>query len=175
MFDQAYIDYLIHFHADRDYFECHEVLEEHWKEDPPGKRKAYWVGMIQIAVSLYHQRRNNFTGAERMMESALHILQAKREEIRLLGLDDHELIQILSKRLKSIQKNEPYESIHLPINNRELMNVCVEKAKDKNLTWGAVSDLTDSFLVHKHKLRDRKDVIAERKKMSILKNKSRGK
>ncbi|PAD68333.1 hypothetical protein CHH83_14265, partial [Bacillus sp. 7586-K] len=34
MYDQEYIDFLVHFHCDRDYFECHEILEEHWKKDP---------------------------------------------------------------------------------------------------------------------------------------------
>ena len=27
-FPLKYIDFLVHFHGDRDYFECHEILEE---------------------------------------------------------------------------------------------------------------------------------------------------
>ncbi len=62
MYPKAYIDYLVEFHATRDYFECHEILEEYWKEDPPKKRKRYWVGFIQLAVALYHHRRQNTAG-----------------------------------------------------------------------------------------------------------------
>ncbi|MCD2486520.1 DUF309 domain-containing protein, partial [Staphylococcus aureus] len=51
MYPKAYIDYLVEFHATRDYFECHEILEEYWKEDPPKKRKRYWVGFIELAVA----------------------------------------------------------------------------------------------------------------------------
>lgn len=32
LYPTAYIKYLFHFHTDRDYFECHELLEEHWKQ-----------------------------------------------------------------------------------------------------------------------------------------------
>lgn len=52
LYPKAYIDYLVYFHGLRDYFECHEVLEEHWKKDDKAERKKYWVGLIQIAVAL---------------------------------------------------------------------------------------------------------------------------
>lgn len=32
MYPAEYLEYLVYFHADRDYFECHEILEEYWKE-----------------------------------------------------------------------------------------------------------------------------------------------
>lgn len=32
MYPEAYIEYLAEFHGSRDYFECHELLEEHWKK-----------------------------------------------------------------------------------------------------------------------------------------------
>ena len=33
-YPEAYTDYLCYFHGARDYFECHEVMEEYWKEHP---------------------------------------------------------------------------------------------------------------------------------------------
>ncbi len=56
MYAKAYIEYLAHFHGTRDYFECHEVLEEHWKAVDPKNRSSVWVLLIQIAVSMYHAR-----------------------------------------------------------------------------------------------------------------------
>lgn len=53
MYPKAYIEYLVHFHSDRDYFECHEILEEHWKQD--GRNKG-WLVLIQTAVAFYHYR-----------------------------------------------------------------------------------------------------------------------
>ena len=35
VYPEAYIEYLMYFHGNRDYFECHEVLEEYWKEVSP--------------------------------------------------------------------------------------------------------------------------------------------
>ncbi|WP_260405419.1 DUF309 domain-containing protein, partial [Paenibacillus sp. 598K] len=64
IYPDDYIQYLIEFHVTRDYFECHELLEEYWKEQP-GDDPFYdtWVGLIQIAVSQYHHRRSNHRGA----------------------------------------------------------------------------------------------------------------
>ncbi len=50
VYPEAYVAFLHEFHTTRDYFECHEILEEYWKEDPPEQRKEYWVGLIQLAV-----------------------------------------------------------------------------------------------------------------------------
>ena len=36
MYPTEYIQFLIHFHGDYDYFECHEILEEYWKTKPRG-------------------------------------------------------------------------------------------------------------------------------------------
>ena len=60
-FPQKYIEYLVHFHGDRDYFECHEILEEYWKKIDNGNKESIWVGLIQLAVANYHHRRKNLT------------------------------------------------------------------------------------------------------------------
>ena len=44
MYPTEYIQFLIHFHGDYDYFECHEILEEYWKTKPRGNRDHYLVG-----------------------------------------------------------------------------------------------------------------------------------
>lgn len=74
MYPKPYIDYLVYFHTNRDYFECHEVLEEHWKVADPRHRNVLWVGLIQVAVSLYHHRRSNYVGAERTMKKQFQFL-----------------------------------------------------------------------------------------------------
>ncbi|MDQ0244301.1 putative metal-dependent hydrolase [Bacillus fengqiuensis] len=160
----AYIDYLVHFHADRDYFECHEILEEHWKSELPEKRQAIWVGLIQIAVSLYHQRRENYNGAYRMMKSALRILHNEEEEIKKLGLDYDALVLSLHRRTGEIKHQTKYNSLFLPISDPSLTTLCKQRSEEKGLAWWSSSDAANTELVHRHKLRDRTSVIAERQK-----------
>lgn len=164
MYPTAYLEYLVNFHANRDYFECHEILEEYWKEQPPAKREKVWVGLIQIAVSLYHQRRSNFTGAVKTMRGAIRILSREKERLAGLGLDADVLIQLLEHRLKQQEANADYTSIDLPIADDTLLKQCINLSEQKGLTWGRPSDMTDHYLLNKHKLRDRSDVIAERQR-----------
>ncbi len=162
MFDRAYINYLIHFHCDRDYFECHEVLEEHWKKDALQDRKKYWVGLIQISVALYHQRRGNFSGALKMISNAIRIIENEQNHIEKLGLHSDQLIKLLTTRKKEIQQQLPYKSFNLPIKNQELMKECLLICKEKGMEWGVESNLTNNDLIDKHIRRNRTDVIKER-------------
>ncbi|MEH7380851.1 DUF309 domain-containing protein [Bacillus sp. JJ1533] len=175
MYPQALIKYLIYFHCDRDYFECHEVLEDHWKEDPVHERKLYWVGLIQIAVSLYHYRRKNTAGASKMMKSALTICKKQRFELSQLGFHVDELIELLQKKLHDIDNGTPYESINLPLTDKTLLSTCISKATQSGKSWGKTSDLSNEKLIHKHTIRDRSETIAERQKQLLLKQKLRNK
>jgi uncharacterized protein len=170
MYPDAYIRYLIHFHTDRDYFECHEILEEHWKKD--GYKKV-WVVLIQIAVALYHHRRGNGQGALRMMRKALSLLQKEQKAVRELGLDEQRLAKQLERYIERIAQNEAYKSIELPVCDETLQKMCQAICDERGLSWGKASDMSDVFLIHKHKLRDRSDVIAareEKKKSKELPN-----
>ncbi|MBM7661165.1 putative metal-dependent hydrolase [Bacillus mesophilus] len=169
MYPKPYIDYLVHFHGDRDYFECHEVLEEYWKEDDKYNRKNYWVAFIQIAVSLYHQRRSNFNGSFKMMKNALAILNNEESAVKKLGLDYNQLLLTVEKRLKDIENKQPYTSIFLPITDTDLISECEKESQLRGIQWGSVSDLADHFLLNKHSLRNRDEVIEERLKQKELK------
>jgi predicted metal-dependent hydrolase len=173
MYDRAFIDYLLHFHCERDYFECHEVLEEHWKTDPPKMRKKYWVGLIQVAVGLYHQRRGNFTGALRMISNSIQLLENDRQAIEKLGLHSEELIKELKKRKNEILDKRSYYSFNIPINDQELLHICQMQCKDSHKLWGKDSDLSDEYLIHKHIKRNRSTVIEERYQQLELRRRSR--
>ncbi|NLP49689.1 DUF309 domain-containing protein [Bacillus sp. RO1] len=171
MYPKAYLDFLYHFHCDRDYFECHEVLEEYWKEKDASEREVHWVGLIQIAVGLYHQRRGNFRGALRMLQNASRIIGKESSAIDALGLDSGRLVQLLEERLEYVTKQEPYKSMDLPIADPDLQLSCDAMAKSGGKVWGAASDLHDGSLVNRHTLRDRSDVIAERQRQLELRKK----
>lgn len=164
LYPKDYIKYLIHFHGDRDYFECHEILEEYWKQTDPGNKESIWVGLILMAVSAYHHRRGNFSGAKRTMEKSKRIFELNAESFTAVGLDYQQLFSLVSDRVEEIQAKVPYRSFSLPINDPVLLKQCSDKCKEQGLIWESESDLSNNEIVHRHKLRDRSNVIDERNK-----------
>lgn len=162
MFPKEYIQFLAHFHGDRDYFECHEILEEYWKKNDVKNKNSIWVGLILLAVSAYHHRRNNFNGAKRTLEKAITIFKTQPESVIKLGLDPHLLQDILTSRLSNITNQQRYISFNLPIWDQALLDLCRRYCKQNGFVWGMNSDLTNEHLVHRHILRDRTSVIEER-------------
>ena len=154
MFEQALIEYLIEFHAKRDYFECHEVLEERWKEDLKENRQLYWVALIQVAVGAYHYRRENWSGAKKMFERVILKIKATEEQLEQLGIQVTMLIPLIQDQIDRIEKKVPYESINLPL-SEPLMNNCLMYCKSRNIVFLQKSDLTDYYLLNKHRLRTR--------------------
>lgn len=162
MYPAQYIEFLVHFNGDRDYFECHEILEEYWKESNDRGKDSIWVGFILLAVSRYHHRRRNFNGAKRTLEKAIKIFSLYNREPILLGLDTDLFFPLLSKLLVQADKEESYQSITLPISDPALLEACIKECQNKGFTWGQDSNLDDESIIHRHKLRDRADVIEER-------------
>lgn len=146
MYPKAYIDYLVEFHATRDYFECHEILEEYWKEDPPKKRKRYWVGFIQLAVALYHHRRQNTAGAKRLMANSIRILQAEYRAVEDLGLDHGRLLELMQSVYEQIETGSAYKSIMLPIKDEKLEEACRIECKKKSIHGGSPVHSATYFL-----------------------------
>ncbi|TLS35643.1 DUF309 domain-containing protein [Pseudalkalibacillus caeni] len=173
MYPKAYIDYLVYFHGQRDYFECHEVLEEHWKREEPENRNKHWVGLIQLAVALYHQRRQNWRGAERMMRSALHLLRNEKDGIVKLSLDFNNLVFLLENRLNEIKEKTPYTSLTLPVTDPGLIDKCKEVCEEKGCQWNVDSNMKDEYLLHKHRMRDRSDILNERFRQKELRQQKR--
>ncbi|WP_232698437.1 DUF309 domain-containing protein [Brevibacillus daliensis] len=164
MYPKAYLTYLVHFHTDRDYFECHEILEEYWKSLPKENRSPTWVCLIQIAVGLYHHRCGNMAGANKMIHSALLIAEDRREELEHLGLDVQKLTGQLQMRIDEVQHDAPYHSMDLPIHDPKLYKMCHDQAIATGILFGTPSDMSNDSILYKHKLRDRSEVIAERLK-----------
>ncbi|MCL1990115.1 MAG: DUF309 domain-containing protein [Defluviitaleaceae bacterium] len=154
MFEPALIDYLVEFHAKRDYFECHEVLEERWKEDVKADRQLYWVALIQVAVGNYHYRRNNLSGAKKMLERAIEKIKATTPQLEQLGLQVTKLLERVEQQVVWIEKEMPYESIDLPL-HASLMAACLDECQSKGIVFLQKSDLTDHYLLNKHRLRPR--------------------
>lgn len=162
MYPKEYIEFLVHFHGARDYFECHEVLEEYWKKVDMYNKKSIWVGLILLAVANYHHRRENYNGAKRTLTKSIMILKEKDEQLSLLGIDAHKLLTLLHNHLQQIATAKHYTSYNLPIFDQELLFNCKQISAQKNLPWCKSSDLENEELIHRHCRRDRSEVIQER-------------
>lgn len=170
-YPDPYIQFLVHFHGDRDYFECHEILEDYWKATDARNKKSIWVALILLAVSNYHYRRNNFSGAKRTLKKALQIFESNSSLCSELGINPEVLMETLTKRENNINNSIPYSSFNLPVTDPELISLCQKECKGIGYQWGAKSDLNDHELVHRHSLRDRSDVISEREMALEYRNK----
>ncbi|MDF2923325.1 MAG: hypothetical protein K0R57_2239 [Paenibacillaceae bacterium] len=168
------MEFLAHFHGTRDYFECHELLEEYWKQETDPALRGIWHGLIQVAVALYHERRGNRRGAAKLMEPA--VARLDEADVSLAGLDAAALSACLQERLKQylglppgmsaatpvITASPGFSDLSLPVADRELL----ERSKALCVSWGCdwerVSPMEERELIHRHTLRDRSEVIEER-------------
>ncbi|MBZ5595825.1 MAG: DUF309 domain-containing protein [Acidobacteriia bacterium] len=68
----------------REFFDCHEVLEDLWRPER-GARRLFLQGVIHLAVGLYHHQQGNRIGAERQLKKGLKKLAGYLPECE--GLD----------------------------------------------------------------------------------------
>lgn len=105
-YPELYIAHLYCFNIGRDYYECHEVLEELWLET--GRHPLY-QGLLQVAVGLHHFRNGNVNGARKLFRKALAKLHAFPDECQ--GIDLGKLKQDVSVYLAKL---EEYEAAPFP-------------------------------------------------------------
>ncbi|WP_157796233.1 DUF309 domain-containing protein [Bacillus xiapuensis] len=154
-----YLTFLYHFHEDQDYFECHEVLEEYWKESTGQARPSVWIGLIQTAVSLYHHRRGNFAGARKLMNKALLALAQCKKELKDLGIDADRFTEKLSLRYRELQNGASFTPLTIPFSRQDVIK---QYQQFKKSCMPSSPEKPQHFLYHKHRLRNRSDVIAAR-------------
>ncbi|WP_240675764.1 DUF309 domain-containing protein [Ammoniphilus sp. CFH 90114] len=127
MHDRLYIEYLYYFNEERDYYECHEVMEELWLLE--GKNKLL-QGLLQVAVGLHHFRNDNITGAIKLFEQAM----AKHQEpwSGELGINKerlfHEVQMYLYKLYDYNNKPFPFYDLTIEITDpslAEAVSTCV--------------------------------------------------
>lgn len=70
--DERYIRFFELF-DERDFYECHEVLEDLWMETRDEER-PYYQGLIQTATAFYHLSNGNLQGSRKLFESGLNYL-----------------------------------------------------------------------------------------------------
>lgn len=113
-YDRLYVAYLYYFNVQRDYFECHEVMEELWLEEG---RSPLYQGLLQVAVGLYHHANGNVSGSIKLFSAGLDKLAPY--PAHTLGINLEKLIQdsqVYLDKLLRIQEEsfQPYDlDIHI--------------------------------------------------------------
>jgi uncharacterized protein len=111
-YDRLYVEFLYYFNEARDYFECHEVMEELWLEE--GRNRLY-QGLLQVAVGLYHHFNGNTSGSIKLFTAALDKLEHYPADA--LGIDLAKLTQDSRLYLEQLiqYKLRPFEPYDLNI------------------------------------------------------------
>ena len=162
LFHPLFIDYCAYFNGNNDYFECHEVLEEYWKEIAPKEKFHPLVGYVQLATGMYHWRRSNVTGAARIIEKAILNFELNRDSEFFEFIDLKQLLLIMKNQHRKIQENEPFKHFKLPITDLQLQELVQQRIKTIPL-------MDSHFIFNKHMLRDRTEILEARE----LKKRSR--
>ncbi|BAK17203.1 uncharacterized conserved protein [Solibacillus silvestris StLB046] len=155
LFHPLFIDYCAYFNGNNDYFECHEVLEEYWKEIAPKEKLHPLVGYVQLATGMYHWRRSNVTGAARIIEKAILNFELNRNSEFFEFIDLKQLLLIMKNQHRKIQENEPFIHFKLPITDRQLQELVQQRIKTIPL-------MDSHFIFNKHMLRDRTEILEAR-------------
>lgn len=111
-FHPLYVKFIYYFNIKKDYYECHEVLEELWIEEG---RPPLYQGLLQGAVALYHFSNGNVSGAIKLFRGALQKLSAY-EKIEL-GIDLEQFrneCENVLERLKHFEER-PFEFVPFQI------------------------------------------------------------
>jgi predicted metal-dependent hydrolase len=88
-----------------EYYECHETLEEIWRETR-GKTRDLYKGILQIGVAIYHAKRSNLKGAVRLVSTGIELLSPFAPEC--MGIDVADLLQCAGRfkqELKELASN----------------------------------------------------------------------
>lgn len=147
-----FIEFIIHFNYEEDYFECHEVGEEYWKAVAPKDKTHPLTGWIQLAVGMYHWRRSNYPGALRsFIRSRVKLTNAG---VWTEGFDEQQLIDCLTHAIDAVTERKPFAPFKVAITSKELENaVSAYRQQHPNATQDPY------YLMHKHRLRDRSSII----------------
>jgi predicted metal-dependent hydrolase len=82
-----------------DFFEAHETWEDAWN-GTSGRRRDFYQGLIQMAVTLVHLQRGNRLGVEKVFERAL-ARWAELPEV-CMGLDRRDFEQRMRELLADV-------------------------------------------------------------------------
>ncbi|MBN2983943.1 MULTISPECIES: DUF309 domain-containing protein [Cohnella] len=167
-YPEEYIEYLAEYFGSRDFFECHEIMEEYWKKTPDSEWSVCWLVLIRLAVVQYHARRGNGAGAAKLLAKASG--EVRPDLMDRLGLDGAELERMIKDKLTAWSGGDAtYEEFELPIADPELLRLVRTRCEEKGWGWATPRQRVPDDIVHRHLRRDRSEVVSARAAAAELK------
>lgn len=154
-----FVEFLVYFNKNQDYFEGHEVLEEYWKSIPSYSKSHPLTAFILLSTAMYHWRRGNLNGALRTINKALHRFSSVMSSYPDYSEEIHfsKLIQDVQEAQIKVASGLPFELFKIDVLSSHL-NSLVQTTENQML----LLSLGSNDVIHKHKLRDRSDILKTR-------------
>lgn len=159
LYNPLFVKFVVYFNENQDFFECHEVLEEYWKSIPNVTKEHPLTGYILLSTGMYHWRRGNTIGALRTLKKA-------RERMEVLpkaypefsdGINFDELCANVNQSIKHLESGQAFVSYQIEVTSSVIVSLATEITPTMELL-----PFGSDFVVHKHMLRDRSDIINKR-------------
>lgn len=99
----------------RQFFTCHEVLEEIWLQEPERTRHFY-QGLIQVAAAFHHFQNGNLRGAHSLMRAGAEKLRRYPPDHH--GVDVAGLLAALVPWLDRLRGREALDDLPVPTIHR---------------------------------------------------------
>lgn len=101
---------------ERDYFECHEVLEEIWIEETNCTTKNHpAIPLLQFSVALLHWKRENYSGAFKVFQNSFVHLKGSETDLNRLGVDSTRLKEMIKELMLEVENRSTYRFIQIPL------------------------------------------------------------
>ena len=133
----------------QDYFECHEIMEEAWKDKEIFTKEDPEVFFVLIVTGEYHYRRDNVIGAATSYKRALKLYEKHQYDVTAFGFGE-EFIEMLQNRYSWVYESL-YEMYQDDFDSYSAFTLEILERFEK-----------DESVIHRHRLRDREDVIEAR-------------
>lgn len=156
-----FVKFIVYFNKNQDFFECHEVLEDYWKEQPNFDKSHPLTAYILLATGLYHWRRGNFIGAEKTLAKAYKKMSYLQHVTPLFadGIDFPLVYKNLAKSMHAVKEKQPFQSFPIEITSAELQTLYQRTAE--NLT---LLPPNSKAIIDKHLLRPKADLKSKKKR-----------
>ncbi|MFJ8065180.1 DUF309 domain-containing protein [Psychrobacillus sp. NPDC096426] len=159
-FHPNFVQFLKEFNDTHDYFECHELLEDYWKEVSQADKNHPLTAFILLSTSMYHWRRGNITGAIKTMNGSIKRFAETFPSSYYETINYVKLMQHATHSINIMKEKITFQRFAIELTNEELQHLVGA------LEIPSSSDL--HFLTHKHMLRDRSEILIERERQKEM-------
>lgn len=122
LFHPLFTQFITYFNEHEDYFECHEVLEEYWKEIAPRDKTHPLTAWILLATGMYHWRRGNFSGAKRSLTKSFDRIQLDGDSAFFEGIQFQPVIKHIQHAIEFVHQEQSFEAFQIQITSPELQD-----------------------------------------------------